>query len=183
MSRFVWVFCALFQRYFFPAFFREALLPRTFLKERLPLALSWGIFRAILRMDNFHGLFSGLFSHAFFRSADIHGLIPGSLFRALICSYFLSALIRRTFFHVLFCSPGFFCINFRKAFTVGSFPMASSVLSFPRAFSVFSLTGDIPVRFVRGFLLAFLRNAFFPGCCEKAFPCVLPQQLFRFAPF
>ena len=61
LSRFVWAFFALFQRYFFRAFFREAPLPRTFLQERLPLALSWGIFRAIFRMDSFHGLFSGLF--------------------------------------------------------------------------------------------------------------------------
>ena len=97
-SRFVWAFFALFQKYFFPAFFRETPLPRTFFQERLPLALSWGIFCAIVRMDSFHGLISGLFFHAFFRSVNIHGLIPLSLFRALICSYFLRAIIRRTSF-------------------------------------------------------------------------------------
>ena len=127
------------------------------------------VFRALLLMEDFQGLLRGAFFHACFRSAVFHGLFPGNLFRALICSYFLRALIRGTFFHVLFRSPGFFCINVRKTFTVGCFPMASSMLSFPGAFSVSSLTGYISVRFLRCFLLAFLRSSFFPWVLRGGF--------------
>ena len=120
-------------------------------------------------MNDFHGLPRGAFVHACFRSAVIHGLIPRAfsvrLFQLTFCMNFFAG----PFLHVLFRSQGFFCINFRKAYTVGSVPVAFSVLSFPGVVSLRSLTGDVLVVSVLYFPLAFLCGAFFRAFWQRVF--------------
>ena len=102
------------------------------------------------------------------------GLSPGAfsvrLFAVIFCVHSFAGI----FFHVLFRSQGSSCINFLKAFTVGSFPMASSVLSFPGSFSLYSLTGEFLVRSPRRFLLAFFRKTFFSAGFHGGFSVRFP---------
>ena len=65
-------------------------------------------------------------------------------------------------------------MNFRKVFTLGSFPVAFFVLSFP---------GVVSSRSLFDFLLAFLCGAFFRAVSGEGFPCVLLQPLVSCALF
>ena len=134
-------------------------------------------------MNDFHGLPRGAFVHACFRSAVIHGLIPGVFSVRLFSVNFCMNFFAGPFLHVLFRSQGFFCINFRKAYTVGSFPVAFSVLSFPGVVSLRSLTGDVLVVSVLYFSLAFLCGAFFRAVLAEGFPCAFLEPLVSCALF
>ena len=108
----------------FSAPFSEGPFPALFHRRFSVHSLPGLVFRALLRMDDFHRLPRGAFFHACFRSPVIHGPIPGAFSVRLFSVKFCMNFFAGPFLHVLFRSQGFFCINFRKAYTVGSLPVA-----------------------------------------------------------
>ena len=68
-------------------------------------------------------------------------------------------------------------MNFCKAFTVGSFPVAFFVLSFAGVVSLRSLMGDVLVRSLFDFLLLFFPKGLFRGVFAEGFPSTFLQRL------